>query len=333
MCNSILESLKNLYNCHSEHCEESIAESLIDPLAKLQDDLSNLWQLRIREGKFTGEFMVEIITKGDNLAYQKELTKLFKDNFPQVKSLYHTISERNDLRGAKRRLLLGSPIIYEKIGKFTYQVSPESFFQTNSLGVRNLYEKIKEFAEIKMGDRILDLYCGTGTIGIYLSTLAKKVIGVEIVQSAINDAKANAKINNVINCEFICADANVFLSSRAIDRPPIGGMNQGERSPYNGTNDSLIQNLNAIIVDPPRDGLDKKIIPIVSGLLTPNSKLIYVSCNPTTFARDIKLFEENGLKLKKVQPIDMFPQTHHIECIGLLKKTKAADRLTNQKAR
>ena len=248
-------------------------------------------QIRLREGKYTGELMVEIFTKSDNLPARDNLVAELK-NTGIVKSFYHCISQNNQIGGCQRRLLFGSPIIYEKIGKMTFQISPDSFFQTNSLGVANLYNQIKELAEIQMGDSVLDLFCGTGTIGLYLATLAKSVTGVELVQNAVNDARANAKINKIGNCQFFCVDTDKFLEE--------------DKHSYD-----------LLIVDPPRSGLTRETIKNIRN--REFRRLIYVSCNPATFARDIPLLESNHkLKLKRVQPIDMFPQTHHIECIGIL---------------
>jgi len=261
--------------------------------------LSGFYQVKIREGKFTDEFMVELMTDDNKLPFELEL-KTALNQIPEIKSLYHTVTPQRQLRNIRRRLLHGSPIISEKIDKYKFQISPDSFFQTNSLGVKALYDKIKEFAQIEMGDTALDLFCGTGTIGIYLSTLAKEVVGVEVVQSAVNDAKVNARINNIYNCEFIHADVNMWLRNEKIEK---------------------YENIK-IILDPPRAGLNKELIKKLSNFLSLKNftNLIYVSCNPATFARDINEFELHGLKLKKVQPLDMFPQTHHLECVGLLQK-------------
>lgn len=273
-----------------------ITEKLLDFLNQNVKNKKSLYQLRLREGRYTGDFMIELITSDPNLPYQDKL-KEFICHIPEIKSFYHTIAFDQKNYGWERRLLAGSPIIYEKIGKYSFQISPESFFQTNSEGVKILYDKIKEFADIKIGDRILDLYCGTGTIGIYLSTLAKNVTGIEIVQNAINDANANAKINRTVNTEFVCTDAAKWLKNN---------FEEIKKS----------QNLK-IILDPPREGLNKDLIQSLYELSNfMNFQLIYISCNPSTFARDIKIFEENGMKLEKVQPIDMFPQTHHIECVA-----------------
>ncbi len=249
-----------------------------------------LSQLRIRHGKNTDQYMIEIITKTNILPCEKEIIDYFK-KLEKVKSLYHTVSSATNLSDGRRRLLIGSPVIFEKIGAYTFQISPESFFQTNSLGVKNLYDKIKEIADLKIGENVLDLYCGTGTIGIYLSALSKKVVGVELVSKAIADAKDNAKINKRTNVEFYCGDSARFLQKNK-------------------------EKFDVIIVDPPRAGLSKDTIKNLK--IGNKQRIVYVSCNPATFARDINLLKDSGILLQKVQPIDMFPQTHHIECIGIL---------------
>lgn len=271
-----------------------ILEKLKDYINNNVENKSSFWQLKIREGKFTDQFMVEIITKDYDLPNQQGIVESLK-SIESIKSIYHTIALGKSLRNLKRRLIFGSPIIYEKIGKYKFQISPESFFQTNSMGVENLYNHIKSYADIKMGETVLDLYCGTGTIGIYLSATAKEVIGVEFVREAISDAKDNSKINNIQNCEFVCADVEKWLSK----------LQTANRKPQ------------TIIVDPPRAGLSKEIVKKISTISF--EKIVYVSCNPSTFARDIKEFEKYDIILQKVVPIDMFPQTHHIECVGLLK--------------
>ncbi len=275
--NRILGELKNYINENIEH-------------------KGSFWQLKIREGKNTGQFMVEIITSDEHLPNQTGIANVLK-NINGIKSVYHTIAPAKSLKNLRRRLIYGSPVIFEKIGKFTFQISPESFFQTNSLGVKTLYDKIKEFARVKAGDRVLDLFCGTGSIGIYLSTLAKEVIGVEVVPEAVRDARDNAKINHIHNCEFICADASDIKNWKL-----------------------EIKNYDVVVMDPPRAGLTKELIHKLSTIN--HQRMVYVSCNPATFARDIKEFEKYNIELKKIQPIDMFPQTHHVECVGLLEKNK-----------
>lgn len=278
----------------SDTTNKIIAE-LKNFINKNVNDKKFFWQLKIREGKQTGEFMVEIITTSHDLPQKEGIAALLK-NIDGVKSIYHTVTPAKSLKKLERHLIYGSPIIHEKIGKYSFQISPESFFQTNSLGVKTLYDKIKEFADIKMGERVLDLYSGTGTIGIYLAALAKEVVCVESVAEAVRDASDNAKLNKVSNVSFFYQDSLEYLSS---PQPTS-------------------HNPQAIIVDPPRAGLNKQVIDLITK--TKTKKVVYVSCNPTTFIRDIKIFEQNNYKLTKVQPVDMFPQSHHLEVVGQLLK-------------
>jgi len=253
-------------------------------------DKSPFWQLKIRQGKSTAEFMVEIITTFDHLPDKEGIVEVLK-NIKGIKSIYHTVAPAKSLKNLQRHLIFGSPIIREKIGRYTFQISPQSFFQTNSLGVKILYDIIKNYADIKIGQRVLDLYCGTGTIGLYLSSLAKEIVGVESLREAVNDANDNARLNKVLNVQFVQADVDKFLNSS-------------------------IGKFDVIITDPPRAGLTKQIIQKIAQLKA--KKIIYVSCNPPTFARDIKIFEQHGWRLSRLQPIDMFPQTHHLEIVSEL---------------
>jgi 23S rRNA (uracil1939-C5)-methyltransferase len=269
-----------------------IAKKIVDFVNANVSNKKSFWQLKVREGKKTTEFMIEIITSSHDLPGEKGIIENLK-SIQGIKSIYHTIAPAKSLLNLKRRLIFGLPVIYEKIGGYTFQISPESFFQTNSEGVKNLYDIIKKISNVEMGDEVVDLFCGTGSIGIYLSTLAKKVTGIEVVTEAIRDAKDNAKINKIFNAEFINDDVKKFLQSgKKLDKK-------------------------IIIVDPPRSGLKKELVLLLSKINF--KRLIYVSCNPATFARDLKYFMEKGIDAKKIQPVDMFPQTHHIELVAELK--------------
>jgi len=271
-----------------------IARTILDFINSNVSEKNSFWQLKIREGKRTDEFMIEIITSNHDLPGEKGIIEILK-RIQGVKSIYHTVAMAKSLLNLRRRLIFGSPVIYEKIGIFTFQISPESFFQTNSKGVKTLYDTIKMLANVKMGNRVVDLFCGTGSIGIYLSTLAKKVSGVEFVPEAIRDAKDNAKINHLDNIEFICSDVSKWVKrNKNIE-------------------------INKLIVDPPRAGLNKELISDICNLNF--DTLIYVSCNPATFVRDLKYFEEKGIVATKIQPVDMFPQTHHTELVSKLVKS------------
>jgi len=292
----INNSLIPISRCYliSEQANEIIQKFLIVINNSIEKDIYR--QIRIRQSHTFDKIMIELITE-QPIAIKDSLVALAKQE--GIASLYNSIGE-ND-RELDRRLLFGSPIIFDKIGKYKFQISPESFFQTNTFGAEILYDQIKEIAGTKMGDRVLDLFCGTGSIGIYLSTIAKSVFGIEINQNAVNDAKANARINKIPNIKFICADLS---------------------APQQWNNEAIEQS-NLIILDPPRSGLSPALIETLSSLLVPrSSSLVYVSCDPATFARDIKEFAKYNFVLKKVQPVELFPQTFHIECVGLISRNE-----------
>lgn len=190
----------------------------------------------------------------------------------------------------KEYLIKGKKYIEEKLNNIKYIVSPESFFQINKEQTINLYNKVIEVAEFNKNDTVLDLYCGTGTISLYIASYVKKVYGIEINKVAIDDANKNKKLNNILNVEFICQNANKI-------------------------NININFNPDIIIVDPPRNGLDNKTKDIIKNLNS--KKLIYISCNPLTLARDIN-YLKNLYNIKSITPFDMFPKTHHVECIALL---------------
>lgn len=185
--------------------------------------------------------------------------------------------------------LVKGQFIKERLGDKEFLIYPNSFFQVNMFNTLNLYNEVKRMTYNKKYGNILDLYCGTGTIGIFLSQIATSVVGIEVVEDAVIAAKSNADINNVENIKFICGRVEDY----------IDGFN----------------NIDLIIVDPPRSGLDKKTIDNVKRI---NSKeIIYVSCDPMTLVRDLKELEEDYL-IKEITPVDMFPNTHHVECVSVL---------------
>ena len=190
----------------------------------------------------------------------------------------------------KYKCIYGEKYLYEMIGEYKYRISPDSFFQVNSRTVNKLYNKVVEYAiENEKKDNLVDLYCGTGTIGIYLSKYFNSIIGIELNKQAVEDAKGNAKINSVNNIEFYAGDVGKII------------------------NDQI--KADVIVVDPPRSGLDKRTKDIL--LKIKANKIVYVSCNPLTLARDIKELD-SGYKLGDITLVDMFPNTHHVECILVL---------------
>lgn len=188
-------------------------------------------------------------------------------------------------------VLFGKGFISEKLGDYHFKISPTSFFQVNTNGAEKLYNSVLEFADLNGNETVLDLYCGTGTIGTYVSSKAKKVIGIEINSEAVEDANENIKINNVTNVEFICDDVGKRINE--------------------------YKNIDLVIMDPPRNGLNKKTTDNILKILP--KKIVYVSCDPATLARDINNLSDKYL-VKKIRLVDMFPNTYHCESITVLER-------------
>lgn len=258
-----------------------------------------LKNLVVREGKNTGEVMVNLLTNGRDFSFDKEFVELICAAFPQVTSLFRTaVTVRKGFRTVVEEIhLAGKKSLAETltVGENTlhFEIAPQAFFQPNSLQAQLLYGKVLESAAPKKQDTVLDLFCGTGTIGMFFASHVRQVSGMEINTSAIESARANASNNSIKNIEFLCRDISNFLS------PQPSGLNPS-----------------ILITDPPRAGLTPHALLKILALKVP--RWIYVSCNPTTLARDLKIICENGYRLEKAQPVDMFPQTYHVESVALL---------------
>ena len=250
----------------------------------------------VKIGVSTNEIMCVIVTSQNNIKNEKELVNIIKNKYSEVKTIVKNINDKNTnvILGDRNIILYGDGYILDKLDKYKFKISTKSFYQINPKQTEKLYKKAIEFANLDKKDVLCDLYCGIGTIGIFASNKVKKVYGIEIVEEAIEMAKENAKLNNVDNIEFIAGDVEVAFKKLLED---------DEVKPT------------AIIVDPPRSGLDNVTISKI--LETEVEKLIYVSCNPATLVRDIKLLEEKYV-VKEIQPVDMFPYTSHVECVSLL---------------
>ena len=245
----------------------------------------------------TGELMVNIC-----LGYkEKEETKKLLDHLlqkiPSITTLLFTINTKwNDsIYDLSPQVYYGKGFVTELLGKFKYKIGPKSFFQTNTRQAEKLYIITKKFAQLTGKEIVYDLYCGTGSIGIFLSEMAKKIIGVETVAEAIEDAEENAAQNNITHATFFAGDVIKICND--------------EFFAHHGKPD-------VIITDPPRAGMHEKLIVKLLEIAAP--KIVYISCNTATQARDIALLAEK-YSVEKIQPVDMFPQTHHIECVVLLK--------------
>lgn len=246
----------------------------------------------------TNEIMCIIVINGKEIPKEKELTMQIIKKFPNVKTIVKNINTKNTnvIMGEKNEKIYGDGYIEDKLGEYTFKISPHSFYQVNPIQAEKLYSIGVEAANINKEDVVFDLYCGIGTISLFMAKYAKKVYGVEIVEQAIKDAKENAKINNIKNTEFIAGDTKLIL-------------------------DDLINNKNIIpnvvMVDPPRKGLDNRSVENILKIM-PN-RFVYISCNPATLVRDLAKFEEM-YEIKSIQPVDMFPFTAHVECVCVLNR-------------
>ena len=246
-----------------------------------------------------GEWMVNIILGYDGGEKREALLNLFLKKFPQITTLLYTINEkRNDsMQDLVPQVYFGNGYITESLENFDFKISPKSFFQTNSKQAESLYQVTRSFAELTGKEVVYDLYCGTGSIGIFCSQEAKKIIGVEVVADAIEDAKENARINNLTQTTFFAGDVIDICDDAFFDahgKPDV------------------------IITDPPRAGMHDKLVKKLLEIQAP--LIVYVSCNPATQARDLSLLGEK-YTVTKIQPVDMFPHTLHIENVVQLKRT------------
>ena len=249
----------------------------------------------VREGKISGEYMVVLVASTFIFPQKNIFLKKLLEIHPEIKTVVLNVNENEKMMlGKKEKVLFGDGYITDRLcGKY-FRISPKSFYQVNHTQTEILYRKAVEFAEIKEGDIVLDAYCGIGTIGLIASDKAGKVIGVESNSSAVSDAKINARLNRAENIAFYCADAGKVMEEIS-------------------ENDEKID---VVFTDPPRAGCSRKFIN--SMLKLAPKKIVYVSCNPETLGRDLYHLTNGGYEAKKIQPVDMFPFTSHVECCVLL---------------
>ncbi len=246
-----------------------------------------------RTGFNTGEVMVVLVLNGKSLPGQEKLVKLLIGEIPEIKSIVLNVNTTNTnvILGSKNIVIFGEETITDFIGKFKFRISPLSFFQVNPIQTEVLYNKALEYAGLTGQETVFDLYCGIGTISLFLSERAKKVYGVEVVEEAVRDAKVNAKLNDVDNVEFMVGEAERII-------PDI--YQRGVKA-------------DVVVVDPPRKGCDEELLETLVSMEP--QRIVYVSCNPATLARDLGYLAERGFKVLEVQPVDMFPWTAHVECV------------------
>lgn len=262
------------------------------------DEKGIVRHIMIRRGFTTNEVMIVLVTNGEKLPHKEEFVDLMVKNIPGIKSVIQNINSKktNVILGLESKTLWGEDTISDYIGDFRFNISPLSFFQVNPIQTEVLYGKALEYANLTGNEEVFDAYCGTGTITLFLSQKAKKVYGVEIIPQAIDNAWINAKENKVENVEFFVGESEVVI-------PDL--INKGVKA-------------DVVVVDPPRKGCDKKLLDAITNIDA--KKIVYVSCDPSTLGRDLQVLEENGYKTLEVQPVDMFPNTAHIENVALLIK-------------
>ncbi len=254
----------------------------------------------VRSANSTGETVVTIVINGDSLPHYEELIKVLQEKLTGFCGLVQNINKQdtNLVLGDNFSTLWGKDFVTDNLSGVEFHISPLSFYQVNSLQAERMYELVRKYADLNKGDTVLDLYCGIGTMALIIAKSAGKAIGIEIVPQAIEDANLCAQINGIKNAEFICADASSaaeILTERSLS-PDV------------------------IIIDPPRKGCDAETLKTIIDLAP--QKLIYVSCDPATLARDLKILTENGFEIKSCQPLDMFPRTPHVECVVSMVRVK-----------
>lgn len=283
----------------SEEIAKYILKFIQENKIKVYDEKINRGTFRhiiVKVGMTTGEVMCVLVTNEEKIRKEKELIQGLKERFLEIKTIVKNINNKNTnvILGSKNMILYGDGYIEDKLGEYTFKISSMSFYQINPIQTEKLYNLAIEKAELTGNETILDLYCGIGTIGIFASKHVKQVYGIEIIAQAIQDAKENAKLNNIKNAEFIVGDVEFALSEVIETRKIMPEV---------------------VFVDPPRKGLDNTTIQNL--LKVEPKKIIYISCNPATLVRDLKTLEEK-YEIKDITPVDMFPWTKHIETVTLL---------------
>ena len=257
-----------------------------------------LRHLVTKVGFTTNEVMVVLVANGTNLPHLNELASVLKENILGFKTLVLNVNKAktNVILGKENKVIYGNGKINDYIGDLVFEISPLSFFQVNPVQTEVLYNKALEYAELKENDTVFDIYCGIGSISLFLAQKATKVYGIEIVEDAIKDAKINAKLNNLNNVELYVGKAEEVVPKM---------YSEGKTA-------------NVVVVDPPRKGCDEKVLDTIVSMKP--DRVVYVSCNPSTLARDLAYLDERGYKCVEIQPVDMFPHTMHVECCAKIVK-------------
>lgn len=270
-------------------------------LAKAYNEKEHTGDIRhiiVRRGHETEEMMIVLVTRSFALPNLQEIVADIRQEIPEVVSIVQNINSEktNVILGKQAMVLFGQDFYKDKLLDHTFKISHQSFYQVNSIQTEKLYDTAVNFADLNGEETVVDAYCGIGTMTLALAEEAEKVYGVEIVPDAIKNANTNAKDNNIKNVEYAVGDAGDWLVKEAKEGLAV----------------------DVVVVDPPRKGITQEFIDAV--LTIQPEKMVYVSCNPSTLARDLKILNDGGYQIEKVQPVDMFPQTYHVECVALMSR-------------
>lgn len=259
---------------------------------------SFLRHVLIKHAFHTEQIMVVFIAWKKDISGLGEMIDDLVKEIRSIQSVILNVNQRADnvILGEEEHILYGERTIIDKIHDLSFCISSKSFYQVNPLQTEVLYGKVLEFAQLTGKETVLDLYCGVGTISMLLAQKAKSVVGIEIVPQAIEDAKRNTALNNLTNVQFVCSDAAAYASELSEKQKKI----------------------DVVVVDPPRKGCDE--VTLDSIVRMQPKRVVYVSCNPSTLARDLRILEDRGYHVEVIQPVDMFPQTYHVETVVLMSK-------------
>ena len=303
------KSVVGFYRTHSHvilpltYCEiqSDIANRIVSRITSLLDMFGNASYFRhllLKTQEKTNEIMVVFVTNQKKVPHIEDMTSALVNEFPAICSVLQNVNgkDTNVILSDEEYLLHGRNYVVGKLQEFSFQIASRSFFQINPVQTELLYETAIRLAEIDSSCKVADVYCGVGTISMFLAKYAKEVIGIEIVPQAIENAKENARNNGISNVSFMCGDAKHCTVQLAKQNHQI----------------------DVAVVDPPRKGCDTTTL---DSLIEMNPKrIVYVSCNPSTLARDLRYLEDRNYKTQVVQPVDMFPQTYHVETVAVLVK-------------
>lgn len=255
----------------------------------------------VRKGFNSGEIMVVLVTAKGDFPKKHDFVKALLERHKDITTVIRNINptETPLLLGNESEILYGNGYISDSLCGLCFRISPRSFYQVNTVQTEILYKKAAEFAALSGKEKVIDAYCGTGTIGLTLANNAREIIGVESNADAVSDAIVNARENEIGNASFVVSDAGDFMAELA---------SKGESA-------------DVVITDPPRAGCSKRFLDSLLSLSP--KRIVYVSCNPETLARDLFVLRKGGYRVKKIQPVDMFPFTDHVECVVLLSREKA----------